>query len=179
MRDIADKTQHCTKKDLLVREDLVSCRARRVMNKPLVDRQDTLPAAAHHAHLFKRFTKALDKDGGCFTYSCQASPGLTMEKLKSGSFEDSQLSQVIEIKSLKTHWTRRKLEAWRVFVLVMKNPLGSKNARKYLVPVINMLTVLNLRMQHEHQTASLILTNGTVYWESGVNEQRTHGERFD
>ena len=45
--------------------------------------------------LIKQFTKALDKDGGCFAYLCHAFPGLTIEKLKAGIFDGPQLRKLI------------------------------------------------------------------------------------
>ena len=59
------------------------CRARNIINNPQVDRRRILFSPLHiKIGLIKQFTKALDKDGGCFTYLCPAFPGLTIEKLK-------------------------------------------------------------------------------------------------
>lgn len=44
--------------------------------------------------LIKQFTKAVDKDNGCFTYLCHAFPGSTMEKLQAGIFDGSELRQL-------------------------------------------------------------------------------------
>ena len=63
-----DTAQHYTKKDWLEREELVPCRARNVINNPLVDRDKILfPPLYIKLGLIKQFTIALDKDGACFT----------------------------------------------------------------------------------------------------------------
>ena len=80
------------KKDWPLREELVPCKERNVINDPLVNR-DRIPFPPLHVKLglIKQFTKALDKDGDCFTYLCHAFPGLTMEKLKAGIFDGTQI----------------------------------------------------------------------------------------
>ena len=45
--------------------------------------------------LIKQFTKALDKDSGCFTYLCHAFPGLTIKKLKAGLFDGPPIRELI------------------------------------------------------------------------------------
>ena len=86
--DSRDRAQHYTKKDWHLREELIPCKERNVINDPLVDRDRILFPPLHtKLCLIKQFTKALDKDGDCFTYFCQAFPGLTMEKLKAGIFD--------------------------------------------------------------------------------------------
>ena len=69
---------------------------RNVINDPLVDRDRILFPLLHiKLGLIKQFTEALDKDGDCFTYLCQAFLGLTMEKLKAGIFDGPQIRQLI------------------------------------------------------------------------------------
>ena len=85
-------------------------------------------------------TKALDKDGDCFTYLCQAFPGLTMEKLKAGIFDSPQIRQLIRDPEFKNSMNKVELEAWKAFVLVVKNFLGNNKARNYAELVNNMLT---------------------------------------
>ena len=68
------------------------CRARNIINNPLVDRGRILFPPLHiKLGLIKQFTKALDKDGGCFTYLCHAFSGLTIEKLKAGIFDGPKI----------------------------------------------------------------------------------------
>ena len=62
-------------------EELVPCRARNIINNPLVDRYRIFFPPLHiKLGWIKQFTKALDTDGGCFTYLCHAFSGLTIEK---------------------------------------------------------------------------------------------------
>ena len=98
--DSRDRAQHNTKD-----WPLEPCKERNVMNDPLVDRDRILLPPQHiKLGLIKQFTKALDKDGDCFTYLCQAFPGLRSWKLasltvlRSGSSSDIQIS--------KTQWTK-------------------------------------------------------------------------
>ncbi len=90
--------------------------------------------------LIKQFTKALDKDGDCFTYLCQAFPGLTIEKLKAGIFDSPQIRQLIRDPEFENSMNEVELEAWKAFVLVVKNFLGNNKARNYAELVNNMLT---------------------------------------
>lgn len=61
MWDSRDTAQHYTKKDWPVWEELVPCRARNIINNPLVDKILFLPLHIKLG-LIKQFTKALDKD---------------------------------------------------------------------------------------------------------------------
>ena len=141
MWDSRDRSQHYTKKDWLLREELVPCKERNVINDPLVDRDRILFPKLHiKLGLIKQFTKALDKDGDCFTYLCQAFPGLTMEKLKAGNFDGSQIRQLIRDPEFENSMNEVELEACKAFVLVVKNFLGNNKARNYAELVNNMLT---------------------------------------
>ena len=85
--DRRDRAQHYTM-DWALREELVPCKERNVINEPLVDRDRILFPPLHiKIGLIKQFTK----NGDCFTYLCQTFPGLTMEKLKAGIFDGSQI----------------------------------------------------------------------------------------
>ena len=70
--DSRDQAQHYTKNYCALRKELVPCSAQNIINNLLEDRDRILG-------IIKQFTKALDKDGGCFTYLCHAFPGLTIE----------------------------------------------------------------------------------------------------
>ena len=139
MWDSRDCTQHY-KKDWPLREELVPSKERNVINDPQVDRQNTLPTAAHQARLNQVVPKALDKDGDYFTYLCQDFPGLTMEKLKAGIFNGPQIRQLIRDPEFENSMNEVKLEAWKAFVLVVKNFLGNNKVRNYAELVNNMLT---------------------------------------
>ena len=76
MWDSSDGAQHYTKKDWPLWEELVPCKEMNVINDLLVDRDRILFPPLHiKLRLIKQFTKALDKDGDCFTYLSQAFPG--------------------------------------------------------------------------------------------------------
>ena len=141
MWDSRDRAQRYPMKDWPLREELVLCKERNVINGPLVDRDRILfLSLLIKLGLIKQFTKALDKDGDCFTYLCQAFPGLTMEKLKAGIFDGPQIRQLIRDPQFENSMNKVELEVWKTFVLVVKNFLGSNKARNYTELVNNMLT---------------------------------------
>ena len=107
----------------------------------LVDRDRILFQLLHiKLGLIKQFTKALDKDGDCFTYLCQAFPGLTMEKLKAGIFDSPQIWQLFRDPDFENSMNEVELEAWKAFFLLVKNFLGINKARNYVEPDNNMVT---------------------------------------
>ena len=92
MWDSRDRVQHYTKKDWPLREDLGPCRARNIINNPPVDGDKILFPPLHFKFgFFNQFTKALYKDGGCFTYLCHTFPGFNKEKLKTAIFDGPQI----------------------------------------------------------------------------------------
>ena len=141
MWDSRDRAQHYKKKDWPFREELVLCKERNVINDPLVGRDIILFPLLHiKLGLIKQLTKALDKDGDCFTYLCQAFPGLTMEKLKADIFDGPQIWLLIRDTEFENSMNEVELEAWKAFVLVVKNCLGNNKARNYAELVMNVLT---------------------------------------
>ena len=132
MWDRRDRAQHYTKKEWPLRKESVPCRAKHIINNPLLDRDRILLPPLHTKIGFiKQFTKALNRDGDCFTYLCHAFPGLTIEKLKAGIFDGPQLRELIRDAELEDSIEEVELEAWKAFVLVMKNFLGNNKARNY------------------------------------------------
>ena len=126
MWDSRDHAQHYTKKDWPLREELVPCKERNLINDPLADRDRILFPPLHiKLGLIKQLTKTLDKDCDCFTYF----PGL--EKFKAGIFGDAQFENSMN---------EVELEEWKAFVVVVKNVLGNNKARKYAERFNNMLT---------------------------------------
>jgi hypothetical protein len=141
MWDSRDRDQHYTRRNWPARAEMVPCRAKNVINNPLVDRDRILFPPLHiKLGLIKQFTKALNKDGGCFRYLCQAFPGLTIEKLKAGIFDGSQIRQLIRDPDFEKSMSVVELKAWKAFVLVVNNFLGNAKARSYAKLVTNMLT---------------------------------------
>ena len=108
MWESRDCAQHYTKKDWPLQEELVPCKERNVINDLWVDRDRILFPPLH----IKQFTKALEKDGNCFTYLCQAFPGLTMEKLKAGIFDGPQIWQLIRDPGFENSMNEVELKAW-------------------------------------------------------------------
>ena len=128
MWDSWDRVQHYTKKDWSLREELLPCKERNVNNDPLVDRDKILFPLLHIMHgLIKQFTKALDKDDNCFTYLCKAFPGFPTDKWSRHPEFEKSMNEV-------------ELEAWKAFVLVVKNFLDHNKARNYAELVNNKLT---------------------------------------
>ena len=123
-----------------------------VLNDPLVDRDRILFPPLHiELGLIKQFTKALDKNGDL----CRAFPGLTMEKLKVGIFDGPQIRQLIRDPEFENSMNEVELEAWKAFVMVVKNFLGNNKARNYAELFYNMLTTfrnlscnMSIKMHH-------------------------------
>ena len=88
----------------------------------------------------KQFVKALDKNGGCFKYLCRFFPGLSLEKLNAGIFEDPQIYKLISDPNFTKNMTDVELSAWSSFVSLVKNFLGDHKALNYVESVENMLT---------------------------------------
>ena len=65
--------------------------------------------------------------------------GLTMEKLKAGIFDGPQIRQLIRDPEFENSMNEVELEAWKAFVLVVKNFLSNNKARNYAELVNNML----------------------------------------
>ena len=63
-----------------------------------------------------------------------------MEKLKTGIFDGPQIRQLIRDPEFENSTNEVELEAWKAFVLVVKNFLGNNKARNYAELVNNMLT---------------------------------------
>ena len=61
-----------------------------------------------------------------------------MEKMKAGIFDGLQIRQLIRDPEFENSMNEVELEAWKAFVLVVKNFLG--NSRNYAELVNNMLT---------------------------------------
>eukprot|EP00795_Rhopilema_esculentum_P009945 gene9945-18558_t len=155
MWDIRDRAQHYIKREWPVREELVPCRARNIINEPLVNRNRILFPPLHiKLGLIKQFTKALDKDGSCFQYLCQAFPGLTIEKLKAGIFEGPQIRQLIRDPEFENSMSKMEHEAWKTFVHVVKNFLGNNKARnkelvnKMLIAYKNLGCNMSIKMHY-------------------------------
>ena len=65
-----------------------------------------------------------------------------MEKLKAVIFDGPQIRQLIRDPEFENSMNQEELEAWKAFVLIVKNFLGNNKARNYAELVNNMLTAL-------------------------------------
>ena len=185
MWDSRHRAQYYTKKDWPLREELVPSKERNVINDPLVDRDRILFLPLH----IKLGFKALDKDGNCFTYLCQVFPGLIMEKLKAGIFDGPQIRQLIRDPEFENsmnevplhslsffiHWV---FEAWKEFVLVVKNFLGNNKARNYAEFVNNMLTVFRNLVRNMSVNVHYLFSHMDRFPENLGSMSDEQGERF-
>ena len=138
--DSRDRSQHYIKKDWPARDEMVPGRSNNIVNNPLVDRHKILVPPLHiKLGLIKQLTKALDKDDSCFSYLCHVFPGLSIAKLKGGIFDGPQVRQLIRDPEFEKSMTKLELEAWKAFVVVVKNFLGNNKASNYEELIINML----------------------------------------
>jgi hypothetical protein len=93
--DSRAKHEHWVRKYWPPREYMV-IGGKNVINKPLVARDRIILPPLHiKVGLMTQFVKALNKDGSCIEYIAYKLPGLTMEKLKAGIFDGSQIRQLI------------------------------------------------------------------------------------
>ena len=116
-------------------------KSKNVINTPLVNRDRILFPPLHiKLGLIKQFTRALDKDGSCFTDMCRTFPGLTLEKLKAGIFDGPQLRQLIRDPEFEKSMNLVELEAWKSSVEVVQNFLGNHKASNYTQLVDKMIT---------------------------------------
>ena len=65
-----------------------------------------------------------------------------MGKLRADIFYDPQICQLIRGPEFKKSMNEVELEAWKAFVLVVKNFLGNNKGKHYARLVKNMLTAL-------------------------------------
>ena len=75
--------------------------------------------------------KALDKRGSCFNYIVQKFPGLSMEKLKVGSFDGPQIRKLIKDQAFTSYMTAVKSAASCSYVSVVREFPGNTKANNY------------------------------------------------
>lgn len=113
-------------KGLACTEGIGAPQSKECHKQPLVGRDRILfPPLYITLGLIKKFTKALDKDGACFTYLSHAFPGLTTDKLKAGISYGHHIRQLIRDPKFGKTLNEEELEAWKIFVLV-KNLLSTR-----------------------------------------------------
>ena len=90
--------QHWVKKNWPAREDL-AVGDKNIIRETLVNRDCIILSPLDiKLVLMKLFVKALDKDVDCFNYIAKTFPGLSMEKLKAGVFDDPKFANCCKIK---------------------------------------------------------------------------------
>ena len=73
------------------------------------------------------------------SYLCYVFPGLSIEKLKGGIFDGPQVRQLIRDPEFEKSMTKFELQAWKAFVLVVKNFLSNNKASNHEELIANML----------------------------------------
>ena len=140
MWDSRAKSEHWTRKEWPLRKEMIAGE-RNIIHQPLVTTEKIILPPLHiKLGLMKQFVTALNTDGACFRYLCSAFPGMSMEKIKAGIFNGTQIRQLIKDSQFARHMTKHESAAWTVFVLIIKNFLGNYKASNYVELVTNMLS---------------------------------------
>ena len=137
--DSRARAEHWERKEWPKR-DVMVVGEKNVIAEPLVDRSKIIFPPLHiKLGLMKQFVKALDKDGECFKYICNAFPGLSIDKKMAGVFDGPQIRKLIKDNQFLTSMDPVEFDAWSSFVLVVKNFLGNDKAENYVELVDSML----------------------------------------
>ena len=98
-----------------------------IIHRPLVDvKKIILPPLHIKLGVMKQYVKALDHNGDCFRYICQAFPGLSEEKKKAGVFNGPQIRQLLRDPNFVASMTAHEARAWNAFSLVVNNFFGNR-----------------------------------------------------
>ena len=174
MWDSRKRAQHYTKKYWYLREEFVPCKERNVINDLLVDRARILfPPPPIKLSLIKQFAKALDKNDDCFTFT-----GLTMENLKADIFDGPQIRQLIRDTEFENSMNEVELEAWKLFVWVVKNFLGNNKAGNYAELVNNMLTAFRNLVCNMSVKMRYLFSHMVLFPENLASMSDEQGKRF-
>ena len=137
--DSRASTQHWVKMDRPAREDL-AVGDKNIINEPLVSRDRTILPPLHiKLGLMIQFVKALDKHGDCFNYIVKKFLGLSMEKMKAGSFDGPKIRKLIQDQAFTSHITAVESADWCSYVSVVREFLGNTKASNYRYLVDEML----------------------------------------
>ena len=130
MWDSRAKVEHYIRRDWGGRELKVG--EKNVINEALVPRDKIIFPPLHiKLGLIKQFVKALDKNGDCFKYICNAFPGLSDEKLKAGVFNGPDIRKLVKDPDFVNSMNDVEKRTWCAFVAVVKNFLGNNRAANY------------------------------------------------
>ena len=120
------RTEHWIKKDWPVHSELIPG-SLNVLVPPLVKRSQIVFFPLHiKLGIMKQFVKALEKDGNCFECICTKFPGLTIEKLKAGIFDEPQIQKLTNNANFCKYMNPAELSAWKAFTNVVKFFVGKQ-----------------------------------------------------
>ena len=85
--------------------------------------------------LMKQWTKALDREGGCFNFMVGAFPELSYEKIKAGVFTGPQIRKLVNDPNFTATMTEVERKSWEAFVDVQRNLLGSHKSPDFVQKV--------------------------------------------
>jgi hypothetical protein len=125
----------------------------------------------------KQFVKALNKDGLCIEYIANKLPGLTMEKLKAGIFNGSQIRQLINDPHFIVSVNKIESCAWSSFVLVVKSFLGNKKADNYTI-IEDILFYFNMLVCNMNVKVHYLHSHLDRFPENLGKLTKEQGERF-
>ena len=147
---------------------------------PLVDPQKVfLPPLHLKLGLIKNFIKAMDKKGTGFQFILKKLGNIVSEaKLKAGVLNGPQIRYLMEDTSFDLHLNEKEKLAWKSFVEVCKNFLGSKRSDNYKDIVANML--LNYRAHGSRMSLKIHFFHSHLdFFPSNLGDvSDEHGERF-
>ena len=153
-----------------------------VLAPPLLERSKIVFPPLHiKLGIMKQFLKALEKDGDCFKYICMKFSGLTIERLKAGIFDGTQIRQLMNDANFCNFMNSAELSAWTAFTNVVKLFLGktkAPNLLKYYSQVsINWVQILSTKFHFLHSHLARFPENlGDVSDEQG---ERFHQDISD
>ena len=93
--------------------------------------------------IMKQLLKALEKDGDYYKYICIKFPGLTIEILKAGIFDEPQIRKLINDANFCSFMNPAELSAWMAFTNVVKFFLEKIKASNFKELVETLLTSLH------------------------------------
>lgn len=79
----------------------------------------------------KWYVKLLNRESKCFEYICTLFPGLSTKKLKVGAFNGPDIRKLIKDGEFINSMNDLELCTWTLFVDVVKNFLGNRQAKNY------------------------------------------------
>jgi len=89
----------------------------------------------------KQFVKEM-KDGGCFKYICIKFPGSTIEKIKTGIFDGTQIRTLVNDCDFPNSMIEKGSCAWSAFLESVNNFLGNRKVVNYKGTVAKFLSTL-------------------------------------